>query len=143
LAHRETIQSSEDALLWMLDHKMVIKTSTKDPETFANIQGYLLTEDVRDTIGTNILKLFAKVTSKHDGRMKGVTVRDAFLTATIAALLTIGKAKFSEDQMVSCANVALALLPFDMLEKAGIAEKTLSSLARDRKLVSRIHKMFV
>jgi hypothetical protein len=143
LARTESIQSTEDALLWMLNRKMIIKTSTKDPETFANIQGYLLTEDIRDTIGTNILRLFAKVTSRQNSRVKRVTVRDAFLTATIAVLLAEDKAKFSEDQMVSCANVVLALLPFDMLEKEGIAEKTLVSLARDRKLVARIQKIFV
>lgn len=142
LGRAETIQPTEDALSWVIRHNLVIKKTTKDPETFANIQGYILTEKIREKIGANILIIFAKAASKQNLATKGLTVQDTFITATVATLRAIGKVHIDEDRMVSCANVVLALLPFGRLEEAGIAQKTLRSLTHDRRLVNKIEKMF-
>lgn len=142
MTHAETLQPTEDTLRWMIRHNLVIKKTTKDPETFANIQGYILTEEIREKIGANILIIFAKAAGKHKGAVEGLTVQDTFITATVATLRAVCKARLNEDRMVSCINVVFALLSFSRLEEAGIAQKTLRSLTHDRRLVNKIEKMF-
>jgi hypothetical protein len=135
------IQTPEGALLWMLNQNMIVTSSTKDPETLATIRGYLLSESLQEKIGSNLVRLFAKATSRGNGGMGKVTVRDAFLTATIGAVLEVGQVSLSEEEMMRCANIILAFLPMERLEKAGIAKKPLRSLAHDRFLVGKIRRI--
>jgi hypothetical protein len=51
-------KTSVGALTWLLDHEMVIRSHTQDPETFARVQTYLLSEGLREKIGFNLVKLF-------------------------------------------------------------------------------------
>jgi len=142
LTHADTLQPAEDTLRWMIRHNLVIKKTTNYPETFANIQGYILTEEIREKIGANILIIFAKAAGKQKGAIEGLTVLDTFITTTVATLRAVCKTRLDEDRMVSCINVVFALLPFGRLEEAGIAQKTLRSLTHDRRLVNKIEKMF-
>jgi hypothetical protein len=134
--------STESAIAWMLDHRMIMKTAIKDPETFAAVSGYLLSDDLRDKIGSNLVKLFAKSTRARKKRSGKITVRDAFLAAAIGATLEIGRARLSEEEMMRCANIVMALLPIGKLEADGIAEKSLRSLARDSFSVGKIRRAF-
>lgn len=126
----------ESAIDWMLNQHMILKKSTKDPETFATVNGYVLSDEFREKIGSHLVELFAKSTRKKS--LMEITVRDAFLTATIGATMEIVRVRLSEEKMTSCANIIMALLPIERLELEGIAEKPLRTLARDRLLVSRI-----
>ena len=135
------IQTPEGALLWMLNHDMIVTSSTKDPETLATVRGYLLTQSLQEKIGSNLVRLFAKATSKGKVALGSVTVRDAFLTATIGAVLEMGQVSLNEEEMIRCANIILAFLPMGRLEKAGIARKPLRSLAHDRFLVGKIRRI--
>ena len=134
-------QTSEGALGWMLSNNMIFRTSSKDPETLATVHGYVLSDELGEKMGSNLVKLFAKATRSRNGRVKNVTVRDAFLTAAIGAILEMGKIALSEKEMMLCANIILALLPFGRLEKAGITEKPLRNLAHDRSLVGKIRQV--
>jgi len=126
----------ESAIDWMLSQHMILKKSTKDPETFAAVNGYVLSDELREKIGSHLVELFAKSTRKKS--FKDITVRDAFLTATIGATLEIARVQLSEEEMTSCANIIMALLPIERLELEGVAERPLRTLARDRLLVSKI-----
>jgi hypothetical protein len=59
----------------MLRHNLVIKETTKDPETFTNIQGYVLTEEIRERIGTNLLKLFGETIGQSTEPSKPAVTR--------------------------------------------------------------------
>ncbi len=123
------------ALSWMLEQGMIVRRTTKDPETFLPVQGYILSDDMREKIGTNLVKLFGKA-ARGNG-LGGVTICDAFITATIAAVLATGKARLSEEEMTLCTNIILTFLSFEKLEAAGIARKPLRNLASDRALVRK------
>jgi hypothetical protein len=122
------------ALSWMIEQGMVVRKTTKDPETFIPIQGYILSDELRERIGSNLVKLFSKAT-KRSG-LRDVTIGDAFVTASIAALIAVG-AKLSQEEMTMCANIILKLLPFDKLESAGVTGKALRHLSKDRTLLRR------
>ncbi len=127
------------ALSWLIEQGMIVKRSSKDPETFIPVPGYLLSDDLRDKIGTNLVKLFRKATR---GRaLKDVTIADAFVTATMAAVLSTGEVKLSEEEMTLCTNIVLTFLPFEKLKAAGIARKTLRSWASDRALVRKFRSL--
>lgn len=134
--------TTESAINWMLDHRMILKTSTKDPETFANVNGYILSDELRDRIGSNLLKLFAKSTRTRRNSTNKVTIRDAFLAAAMGATLEMVRVRLSEDEMMRCANIIMALLPIGKLEADGVAEKPLRALGRDRFLVGKIRQAF-
>lgn len=61
--------------------------------------------------------------------------------AALLAVLAIGRVSLSEEEIMQCANIVLALLPFERLEIAGITRKPLRSLARDRVLVGKIMRL--
>jgi len=135
---RFDLQTSEGALLWMLKKKMIVRRSTKDPETFARVNGFTLSSAMSSQIGSNLVKLLGKAATSRNGSMSKITVRDAFLTATIGAVLAAGQTKLNEEEMMRCANIILALLPIDRLEKAGINRKRLKTLASDKHLVAKV-----
>ena len=124
------------ALSWMIEQGMVVRKTTKDPETFIPIQGYILSDELREGIGSNLVKLFSKAT-KRTG-LRDVTIGDAFVTATIVALIAAAEAQLSQEEMTMCTNIILKLLPFDKLESAGVTGKTLRHLSKDRALLRRL-----
>lgn len=126
------------ALSWMIEQGMVVRKTTKDPETFIPIQGYILSDELREEIGSNLVKLFSKATKR--ARLRDVTIADAFVTATMAALIASAEAELSQEEMTMCTNIILKLLPFDKLESAGITGKTLRHLSRDRTLLRRLRE---
>lgn len=126
------------ALSWMIEQGMVVRKTTKDPETFIPIQGYILSDELREEIGSNLVKLFSKATKR--ARLRDVTIADAFVTATMAALIASAEAEFSQEEMTMCTNIILKLLPFDKLESAGVTGKTLRHLSRDRTLLRRLRE---
>ncbi len=135
--------TTETALRWMLQHKMVLRSSAKDPETFASVRGFILSDEVRERVGANLLKLFAKATSGKKASLGKVTLRDAFLGAAIGAILEVGRVRLDDGPMMKCATIVMALLPTDRLEEAGIAGRRLSSLARDKSLVRKIQQISI
>ena len=134
-------ESGNGALYWMLQQNLILKRTTRDPETHATIQGFILAEQLRDMIGSNLVRLVAKATRKGNGRVGNVSLRDAFLTATIAALLETTHVSLSDDEMACCANMIFALLPIRRLEEAGLADRRLRTIARNRSLVGKLHDM--
>ena len=124
------------ALSWMIEQEMVVRKTTKHPETFIPIQGYILSDDLREGIGNNLVKLFSKATKRAG--LRDLTIRDAFVTASIAALLAAAGAELSQEEIILCTDIILKLLPVDKLESAGINEKTLRQLSRDRALLRRL-----
>jgi sensor c-di-GMP phosphodiesterase-like protein len=126
------------ALSWMIEQGMVVRRTTKDPETFIPIQGYILSDELREEIGSNLVKLFSKATKRS--ALRDVTIADAFVTATIAALIATAEAQLSQEEMTMCTNIILKLLPFGKLESAGITGKTLRQLSRDRTLLRRLRE---
>jgi hypothetical protein len=132
-------KTTESALSWMLERGIIARKLTRDPETFGTVHGYILSEKVRDMIGTNLVKMVDKAVSENGlGR---VMIRDAFLTSAIGAVLAVGKRRLSEDEMLLCSRIVLSFLPYDKLEAAGIAGRTLRSLGRDRGLLSRVQRV--
>ena len=135
-------RNPEGALQWMLQENMILRRTTKDPETYATVLGFILSDQLRDMIGSNIVKLVAKATRRRDGKASSVSIRDAFLTATIAAVLELSKAQLSEVEMMRCANIIFALLPIKRLEEAGLADRQLRTVARDRASVEKLQNLF-
>jgi hypothetical protein len=135
-------RNSEGALRWMLQEKMILRRTTKDPETYATVLGFILSDQLRDMIGSNIVKLVAKATKRGDGNLGSVSIRDAFLTATMAAVLEMSKVQLSDVEMVRCANIIFALLPIRRLEEAGLADRPLRTVARDRSSVEKLQNLF-
>lgn len=135
-------QTSEGALRSMLHQNMILRKTTKDPETYATVQGFILSDQLRDMIGSNLVKLVAKATKKENGKVGSVSIRDAFLTATMAAVLEITRLPLSDDEMARCANIILALLPIRRLEEEGLADRSLRTIARDRASVERLQNLF-
>ena len=76
-------KTSEGALHWMLNQSIIVRRTAKDPETFATVQGFVLSDQVQDAIGSNLVKLVAKATRRANGEVGSVSIRDAFLTATM------------------------------------------------------------
>jgi len=133
------INSIESALTWMRERGLIVRKSTKDAETFANVQGYVLSEETRDVIGTSLIKMLNRAMTGKDSRR--LTIRDAFITSTLIALVGSDRTRLSEDEMLFCTNVALSLLPYGKLEAAGIAGRSLRSLGRDRTLLSKVRSL--
>jgi hypothetical protein len=131
-------RTAEGALRWMLRQNIVFKKTAKDPETYATVQGFILSDQIRDVIGSNLVTLLAKANKKENGRMRNVSIRDAFLTATMAAVLDVGRARLSEEEMARCANIIFALLPMERLEASGLASMRLRTIARNRSYVERL-----
>lgn len=127
--------TSIGALSWMVDRGLVVKRSTKDPETFIPVQGYVLSDNLRDRIGTNLVKLFAKAT--RGNASNSITIEDGFITATIAALMATCEVWLSEDEMMLCTSAILTFLPFGKLQEARIASKPLRSLASNKVLLRK------
>ena len=134
-------RTSEGALRWMLDREMIVRRTTKDSETYATVQGFILSDQLRDQIGSNLVKLVARVTQRRNGSVCKVSVRDAFLTATIAAVSVTARARLGDDEMARCCNVAFALLPISRLEEAGLADRSLSTIARSRSSVEKLQRL--
>lgn len=132
------LRTSQAALQWMLQQKIVIRSKMKDPETFAAIQGFMLSSEMRESIGSILIELVAKQTHK---RSNALTLRDAFLAATIAAVLRKTGANLSEDEMTTCANIISAMLPIAQLEQAGLADQRLGMIARDRNKVGELQRL--
>ncbi len=130
-------KTPESALHWMLSCNMVMRSPIKDPETLATAPGYVLSDELREKIGSNMVKLISKAAVSKSALSK-VTVRDAFLMASMAAILEVSKVALNEEEMTHCANITLALLPIAHLEEAGISRKTLRRLTWDRSLVGKI-----
>ncbi len=131
--------ATASALTWMLEQGMITRRTTKDPETFIPVQGYVLSDELRDAIGTNLVKLFGKAARKNgSGR---VTISDAFITATMAAVLETAKVSLSQEEFTDCASIVLTFLPFEELKTAGIARKPLRGLASDKALVRKFRNL--
>jgi hypothetical protein len=79
----------------MLEQGMIVRRSMKDPETFISTQGYILSDGLREEIGTNLVKLFGRA-AKGNGQ-GDVTIGDAFVTATMAAVLATCKLTLSQE----------------------------------------------
>jgi hypothetical protein len=126
------------ALSWMVEQGIVLRKKTKDPETFIPVQGYILSEEMREEIGNNLVKLFRK--AARGSRLKDVTIGDAFVSSTIGALLVHAKASIDQEEMTMCANIILKLLPFEKLETAGVTSKKLRRLSRDRALLRKLRE---
>jgi len=126
----------------MLQENMILRKTTKDPETYATVLGFILSDQLRDMIGSNIVKLVARATKRRNGKAGCVSIRDAFLTATIAAVLEVSKVQLSEVEMMRCANIIFALLPIKRLEEAGLADRPLRTVARDRSSVEKLQNLF-
>jgi len=126
------------ALSWMLEQGMILRKTTKDPETFIPVQGYILSDELREEIGNNLVKLFNKAIKGTN--LKDVTIGDAFVIAIIAALIAITETSLSQEEMTMCTNIILKLLPFDKLETVGITRKTLRHLSRDRALIRKLRE---
>ena len=135
------LKTGEDALRWMTSNRMIIRSSVKDPETLANIQGFTISDPFRESIGANLLELFTKATSGKKSGLGSVTVRDAFLMAAMAAIMRETKVKLSEDEVETCANILLPLLPITRLEKEGVADQTLRHLAHNKSLVRKLQNV--
>jgi hypothetical protein len=135
------IQTPEGALDWMLERELLVKRTTKDPETYATSHGFVLSDQLRDVIGCNLVKLVAKVTRKRNGSARGVSVRDAFLTATIAAVLETTRAPLNDDEITNCANIIFALLPIGRLEETGLADRSLRAVTHNRSSVRKLQDL--
>lgn len=123
----------------MIEHGMIMRRTTKDPETFIPVQGYILSDELRDAIGTNLVKLLGTVTRKN-GSGK-VTIGDAFITATMAAVLETAKVSLSKEELTECASIILTFLPFEELKTTGIARRPLRSLASNKALVRKFRTL--
>jgi hypothetical protein len=126
----------------MLQENMVLRKTAKDPETYATVQGFVLTDALRDMIGSNLVKLVAKAGRKGNRRVGSVSIRDAFLTAAMGAVLQMAQVPLNEDEMACCANVIFALLPMRRLEDAGLANRPLRAIARDRSSAEKLQDLF-
>jgi hypothetical protein len=132
---------SEEALRWMLDRGMISRKTAKDPETYATVQGFILSDQLREMIGSNLIELVAKATARKNGEMSRVSVRDAFLTATMGAVLTTGRVSLRDEDMARCCNIIFALLPVGRLEQAGIAQMQLRTLASNRASLEKLQHL--
>lgn len=120
----------------MIKRGIVVRKSAKDPETFIPIQRYILSDELREAIGVNLVKLFAKVAEgKGSG---GITIGDAFIAAAMAALLATSGERLGEDEIALCTDVVLKLLPYEKLRAARLARKTLRRLSWDMSLVRKL-----
>ena len=134
--------SSEGALRWMLHQSMIIQKTEKDPETFATVQGFILSDQLRDKIGSTVASLVAKATRKRNRRVGNVSIRDAFLTASMAALVETSPVSLSEDEMACCANIIFALLPISRLEEEGLADRSLRTITHNKLYVEKLQELF-
>jgi hypothetical protein len=134
-------RTSEGAIRWLLDQKMIVRRHAKDPETFATAQGFILSDELRHKLGSNLVRLVAKATRRGNGRLGNVSIRDAFLTAAMAAVLETTGAPLSDDEMTRCANIIFALLPIEPLEKSGLADKPLRTVVRSRSSVLELQRL--
>jgi hypothetical protein len=139
--HSNSFQTLDDALAWMLRNGMIIRSTSKHPETLATVRGFVLSDEFGQSIGFYLLELFTKAIKKRRNGLSGVTVRDAFLMATIAAVMKQAEVTLSEGEMQLCASILLSLLPIDRLAQAGIADITLRNLARDRLLIRKVQRV--
>jgi hypothetical protein len=135
-------RTAEGALHWMLNHEMLVRKTSKDPETYATVQGFILSDQLREMIGSNLVKLVSKATRSKGGRAVRVSVRDAFLAATMASVLEMTSVVLSDAEMTRCANIIFSLLPIRRLEDAGLADRPLRAIARDLSSVRTLQGMF-
>jgi len=133
--------SSEGALRWMLQQGMILRRTAKDPETFATMQGFILSDQLRDKIGSTVASLVAKATRRRNRRVGNVSIRDAFLTASMAALLETSPVLLSDDEMTRCANIIFALLPISRLEEEGLANRSLRTITRNKIYVDKLQEL--
>ena len=136
------IHSPDGALRWMLQQSMILRKTAKDPETFATVQGFILSDQLRDIVGSTLASLVAKATRKRNRRVGNVSIRDAFLTASMAAVMEKSSVLLSDDEMARCANIIFALLPISRLEEEGLADRSLRTIARDRSYVEKLQELF-
>jgi hypothetical protein len=139
--HSNSFQTLDDALAWMLRNGMIIRSTGKDPETLATVRGFVVSEEFGQSVGAYLLKLFTKAIKKRRNGLSSVTVRDAFLMATIAAAMKQAEVTLGEREMQLCAGILLSLLPINRLAQAGIADITLRNLARDRLLIRKVQRV--
>jgi len=132
-------EALEGAVHWLRSRGMIETASARDPETFAQIRGFVLSEELRDRIGSNMLGLIAK--ARRRPRLSELTIRDAFLTASLGAIVNHDDPSLSEDELVMCAGIIMSLLPVAKLEWAGIAQKPLRSLLKSRSLVQKLQRL--
>jgi hypothetical protein len=139
--HQSTLfRTPEDAVSWMVKNRMIMRSMSKDPETLATVRGFTLSDEFGQSIGSSLLELFTKANGSKRNGLRDVTVRDAFLMATIAAILRKIHAPLSQKEMQLCAGILMTLLPIDRLAQAGIADKTLHNLAHDKSLVRKVQR---
>jgi hypothetical protein len=112
----------------------------RDPETLAHVRGFVVSPQFGQSIGTNLLELFAKATGKRRNALSHLTVYDAFLMATMAAILRETHAPLTQNEMGICANILMTLLPVDRLTAAGVADETLRHIANSKILVRKIQR---
>ncbi len=134
-------RTSDGAVRWMLDRGLLVRRNAKDPETFATVKGFILSDQLRETIGSNLVKLVAKATKRGNGRVGSVSIRDAFLTATMGAVLATSRASLNDDEMARCCSIVFALLPMKRLEEAGFADRLLRTVARSRSSVQKLQQL--
>ncbi len=70
-----------------------------------------------------------------------MTIGDAFITATMAAVLGKAKVHLSQEELIDCASIILKFLPFEELKTAGIARNPLRRLASDKALVGKFRAL--
>ncbi len=121
---------------------MILRKTAQDPETFATVQGFILSDRLRDIIGSTLASLIAGTTRKRSRKVGSVSIRDAFLTATMAAVLETSPVSLSDDEMARCANIIFALLPISRLEEEGLADKSLRTISRDKSYVKKLQELF-
>jgi len=134
--------SSEAALRWMRHQGMILRKTAKDPETFATVQGFILSDQLRDKIGSTVASLVAKATRKRNPRVGNVSIRDAFLAARMAALLETSPVSLSDDEIARCANIIFAFLPISRLEEEGLADRSLRTITRNKLYVEKLQELF-
>jgi hypothetical protein len=100
----------------------------------------LLSEDMRERIGAHLVRLVAKAT-RRKRKNDVVTLRDAFLTATIATLLEKTRRILTEDELTKCANIIFTLLPIERLEQAGLADRPLRVFASEKSLADELQRV--
>lgn len=132
-------EALEDAFHWLRSRGIIEPASARDPETFARIHGFVLTEQLRDRIGSSLVRLMARAQRRH--ALRNLTIRDAFLTASLDAIMHQGDVALSQDEITRCASIILSLLPLAKLETAGIARKKLRSLVKSRSLVQQLQRV--
>jgi len=67
-----------------------------------------------------------------------VSIRDALLTTSMAAVLEASPVSLSDDEMACCANIIFALLPISRFEEEVLADRSLRHIARNKSYVEKL-----